>query len=463
MKKTLLFMLAMVLSFGFASADNKTLTLNATASDWTGDENGYTTTLEGFEISYLKNESQSNLIAPSDDHIRVYKNAMLQIKGLQGETITSVVMNVTGTKYAVDMAVGSEVATGNADTKTVTWTGSTTNFQAVANVGQVRIASIDITYTTGDVKVLAPEIEGETLFEGSTDVTITGEAGTTIYYTLDGTEPTTASALNGASPVSFKVSEATTVKAIAVKGADASVVAEKTFTPVTFTDVTVAELNAMEEDKAYINLTFKDAKVTYVDNYNVYVREGGKAIMLYGLGLDIPVNAVLNGSVKCDFDNYYGIIEVKSNKFTSADALVITPSTEAAVPTIATVADVLALKNICDYVLLEKVQIVSEANGDKENYFAVQGEARVQLYKGIDVSEFADNGQTYYVTGVFNQIYKGAAEIQPIGVTTDSPITGIENVVVAPEKATIYTLDGRRVAAPVKGINIINGKKVLVL
>jgi len=44
----------------------------------------------------------------------------------------------------------------------------------------------------------------------------------------------------------------------------------------------------------------------------------------------------------------------------------------------------------------------------------------------------------------------------------DDP-TGIEEIAVESEKVQgIYDLQGRRLSAPVKGINIINGKKVLV-
>lgn len=56
----------------------------------------------------------------------------------------------------------------------------------------------------------------------------------------------------------------------------------------------------------------------------------------------------------------------------------------------------------------------------------------------------------------------GTWEIKNLYVTADKMV-GITDAVVAPAKTqTIYSLDGRRLTAPVKGINIINGKKVIL-
>lgn len=457
MKKSLLLLTAMLMSLATAFADNITLQLNATASQWNGDAKGFTTTIDGFEVSYLKHESTNNAIAPSDDHIRVYKNAQLSVKGLNGQTITGMVLHVTATKYAISMTPATGEMSADTEAQAITWTGSTSNFSAVASEGQVRISSIDITYTAGDVKVQAPQITGNTQFEGSTEVTITGEAGTTIYYTIDGTEPTTASPLTGASPLTFTLNKTATVKAIAVKGADASTASQKDFELVEHTHATIASLNELSNDQPFMLLTLKDAKVVYVDGTKVYVREGEKALMFFNIGFELPQDAVLNGTVKVDYDNYYGIHEVKANSFTAATDLTITPSTEAAVPTVAKISSILAFNHIADYVLVEKATI--EADGNK--YFAVQGTDRIQLYKGTDVSAYANDGKEYYITAVFNNIYNSAAQLQPIVVTADK-ITAIDNIVTNEAAKAIFTLDGRRLEAPVKGINIINGKKVLV-
>ena len=64
------------------------------------------------------------------------------------------------------------------------------------------------------VSVSAPVFAGETQFEESTEVSMTGPTGSEIHYTLDGTVPTAESTLYEG-PITL--SETTTVKAIAIK------------------------------------------------------------------------------------------------------------------------------------------------------------------------------------------------------------------------------------------------------
>lgn len=182
---------------------------------------------------------------------------------------------------------------------------------------------------------------------------------------------------------------------------------------ITYTDKTIAEINEMSEDASNINLKLTNAQVVYVDGSNLYVREGDKAVIFYNLGIDLPANSILNGEIKVDYDNYYGIHEIKPiSDVTSADGLTITEG-EAATPTASTVAELIELKHIADYVVISGVKIVSE----EKNYFAVDGENKIQLFKGIDVSSYADKDKTYDIKALFNNIYKGTAEIQPVEVT----------------------------------------------
>ena len=226
---------------------------------------------------------------------------------------------------------------------------------------------------------------------------------------------------------------------------------------ITYTDKTIAEINEMSEDASNINLKLTNAQVVYVDGSNLYVREGDKAVIFYNLGIDLPANSILNGEIKVNYHNYYGIHEIKPiSDVTSADGLTITEG-EAATPTATTVAELIKLKHIADYVVISGVKIVSE----EKNYFAVDGENKIQLFKGIDVSSYADKDKTYVIKALFNNIYKGTAEIQPVEVTEGT--SGVNAVTVEKAKNNIrYNLAGQRVDESYKGVVIMNGKKFVV-
>ena len=101
---------------------------------------------------------------------------------------------------------------------------STTTIKAIAIKGEL---SSSVASKTVTKIVEKPVIAGETPFETSTEVTITAAEGATIYYTNDGSTPTSAST---AYTEKLTLSATTTIKAIAVKGGITSEVASKTFT-----------------------------------------------------------------------------------------------------------------------------------------------------------------------------------------------------------------------------------------
>ena len=104
--------------------------------------------------------------------------------------------------------------------------------------------------------VRAPLITGAEDFISETEVTIEAADDVTIYYTLDGTEPTTASTVYEAP---FTVKETTTVKAVAYHGETASFVTSATFTKATV--VTAAEAAELAKEVASNNAL---TSITYV-------------------------------------------------------------------------------------------------------------------------------------------------------------------------------------------------------
>ncbi|MBE6259835.1 MAG: hypothetical protein E7107_03260 [Prevotella sp.] len=73
--------------------------------------------------------------------------------------------------------------------------------------------------------VAAPAISGTSPFEESTQVTISGPEGASIYYSVNGDDPDTNDTLY---TQPFTVDETTTVKATAIKDGESSSVASKT-------------------------------------------------------------------------------------------------------------------------------------------------------------------------------------------------------------------------------------------
>lgn len=149
----------------------------------------------------------------------------------------------------------------------------------------------------------APTISGDALFVESTNVKITSPVdveGVAIYYTLGGTDPTTASLPYNA-PI--PLTETTTVKAIAVYKSIVSDVATMTFEKFDANAPrTIAELASIKADLASVTVSFADAQVVYGEENNYILRENieGKYYALDVLNTQLPlkVGAMVSGTVK---------------------------------------------------------------------------------------------------------------------------------------------------------------------
>lgn len=147
----------------------------------------------------------------------------------------------------------------------------------------------------------APTIEGEAAFTSSTTVTIkSSESVALIYYTLDGTEPTTKSILY---KDPFVLNKTATVKAIAVYKAIMSPVASMDFLLIDLSaPQTIRDLAVMEKNLESVTVRFDNAQVVYGEGKNYILREkiDGTDYALDVLNTELPlqVGATVSGTVQ---------------------------------------------------------------------------------------------------------------------------------------------------------------------
>ena len=244
-------------------------------------------------------------------------------------------------------------------------------------------------------------------------------------------------------------------------------------TKIEYTDAaSVKELLANnKEAKDYINLKLTNAKVLYVNSYNgtvnTYVREGDTAIEMRTLGIDMPVNSIISGTVKVNLAYDAGIPYLSASKETNGENLKITESNEAAEPVIATVKDILDGKYTNDLIKIKEFTFSKEEyNTGKFNYYANDGENKIMIYdkfSGIGGVSKLTEGEKYTLTGIFGVIFKNIPEVLPIKAVEKFEPTSITNITTdeAAKNAPVYNLAGQKVTKAYKGVVIKNGKKMI--
>lgn len=237
-------------------------------------------------------------------------------------------------------------------------------------------------------------------------VSIAAAEGLKVYYTLDGSEPTTASTLYEAA---FDLTETTTVMAIAVD-------AEGNASPVAKAMYTIKATPVAPENGALFN--FNENKW----NLPVSSKEAG----------DFPITEVKEGDVTLTFTNgstptrlwsdfNNGLLQIRMYK--DGGSMTVTPAAD------------------------QKVVKV-EFDATKLDVTASEGKLAEKVWTG----EAATVTFTANATSNINYI-----------IVTLSKQSGIEGVEAGEQtEKVIYTIDGRRVQKAEKGVYVINGKKVVV-
>lgn len=230
-------------------------------------------------------------------------------------------------------------------------------------------------------------------------------------------------------------------------------------------DVTVAniaEFKALNDETTAV-LTLTDAQVQLVDasdTRNVYVKDATGGIVFFNSGLTLQNGDVLNGTIKAQYKNYYGVPELQ--KVANSD-IEITSGT--AVPETMTLSEAASADNLCKLVKIVDVVVAKEVETKEDGSEIARWydqDITIQFYDKQKIGYELEEGNTYTFTGVMT-LYNEAPEMIVTVDPTTADATAISNVnAELNADAPVYNLAGQRVARAEKGIFIQNGKKIIL-
>ena len=435
MKKFLTFFLTALLTFSVGWAETYSYTFTNTlftANNQTKSLGDFNWTLDGDGGYWGYNETKGEQFGSGS---KPYKYLTLKTSDIPG-TITSITVNAStasGSDGKITLAVGGTTYLSGASLTT-----SAANYTGTGNAsGQIIITlyqttskalyikSITVEWETGASTVAAPTITpngGE--FLTTQQVTLSAEDGASIYYTLDGNDPTSSSTPYTAP---FTLTATTTVKAIAVKNDETSSVASATFTKTGVSDIAAA-LNSTGQFTFTGNavVVYQHKDTNYSKNY-LYIKDGTGWGLVFGT-VDGTYNNgdILNPGWKAQKTVYNGLPEFGSPV---ADTFGSSDSGDEVTPVSLTTIDEDTELNM--YAFMSNLKVTEVNNGN----ISLQG-VNFQLRNTIGVSDLPtfEVGKTYNVRG-FTGVYNGTYQFYPIWA--EEVVTGDPTITLDPTSLTI--------------------------
>lgn len=279
-------------------------------------------------------------------------------------------------------------------------------------------------------KVEAPTITPATgVYETAQTVTIEAGEGLSIYYTLDGTTPTTASTLYSAP---FTISETTTVTAIAVNAeGKASKAVSATLTFAKGYESLAALKAAATDAKTPISFSFTELLVTGVASTSyatsVYVTDGKDGFLFYGAAPTFKKGDKISGKVEGNLYLYNGLTELDGHSW---DAVSVVSSDNEVAAQVLTIADINNNNGIKTYesmlVTLKDISFASAELTSKNVTMIDEFDNEIILRDNFGIwSDLSiDVTKTYNVTA-FVQSYNGTAQLYPLAASDIQIVTNL--------------------------------------
>ena len=312
----------------------------------------------------------------------------------------------------------------------------------VTSAHNLQIKAIKIFF--GEAPAVAtPTISGATPFATTTTVTLGCTTdGALIYYTTDGTDPTSSSSLYE-NP--FELNASATVKAIAILSSDQSSIASKEFEKVT-SYTTLADIFTKAEEVSStatdIYVTFDGWKVSAKTNNNAFLTDGTNGAVIYGNGHGFNAGDVLTGTAACKVQLYKGFAELTALT-SGTTGLTVTPGSVGD-PVVKTWEQLSAV-NTGALVKLENLTYDGSSLSDGVN--------TIPTYTTFYTATF-EAGKSYNLTGVY-QYYDTDGQILPRSAADVEEIVETFTVTYdnAPEHGTLTIKNGDDVVTSGSAVN----------
>lgn len=357
----------------------------------------------------------------------------IEISKAHGATINGESVNFNGSTevdfatVCSDLWALTEISLGSEE-------GNGRSQQTIEELSIVNLPSSEVTAPTPDIT-----IGGNTLFSGSAKVTIAAEGADAVYYTVDGTDPTTASTLY---TEPFTIDATTTVKALAVKGTAQSKVVEATFTKedyeiVNGKKVILTDYNPNGE-------AFEKETTIDWDTQKVYARiklDAGQATNENILSVGTAIQNWRPGGARFHF--YYDHGKIQTNYLGQDKGRTILCERD-------------SFANTTVEIEISKANGVT-INGKSANF---NGSAAVdvetacsELWGKSQISVGSTQGET-----------RSWQTIEELSIVDANVPTGVNNINAnkAANNSQRYNLAGQRVDKNYRGVVIVNGRKQIV-
>ncbi len=423
MKKTLLFIFAMVMSLAmnaqttveFVAGTDKSANSSAVDND--------VVTKDGITITV------SNGVLGRPDNYRCYQGKTL--------TVTSTIGNIASIEFTCTASDDAKYGPGNFSDPTSgtyaysgtsgTWTGDDASVTLTASTAQVRMTKIVVTTKAADGTVAKPSIRPTSgVFYDPQEVTMTAAEGCTIHYTInEGAEQTYAEPFTlseaGVYAISAYAKDATGKTSDA---ATAEIEIKEVVNYTTIADMRAACTATSKNDAPYVDFTFTDLLVTGVNGSNTFVSDGTDSYLIYGSNsLELAKGDKISGTIRGQLYLYNQLGELAAT-----DKLVNVTKTSTGndvTPKVIEITDAIDnyAANECAYVQFQNVNFLAESIG------TVYGEAN---YRTVAITN-ADGDEI--------NIYDTANLLKETTFFTDKPYNVNCYVVRYNATVQVYVLD----------------------